>query len=193
MNLCRSAIAAVCFAFCFSLSAYSQEAPPTPAPQAASGEAAEKLAPPQKAQDFKFTKVDLDLLKQVNAFDAYVEEKGWVYNEPEATAYLEKLGSSLVPAQTPENVTWHFRVMRDLEVNAFALPNGSIYVNSGLLSRMENEAQVAGVLAHEITHVVNRHGYLENRSMRKKMVAIDVLQAAASVGPNPWYKSADRI
>jgi predicted Zn-dependent protease len=161
----------------------------TPAPPVASQGTEERLAPPQKSQDFKFTKVDLELLKQVNAFDTYMEEKGWVYNDPETNAYLEKLGSSLVPTQTPENVTWRFRAVRDLEVNAFALPNGSIYVNSGLLSRMENEAQVAGVLAHEVTHVVNRHTYLEYRSSRKKMVVIDIMVAAASAayyaGVNP--------
>src|SRR5450631_83159 len=139
----------------------------------------EKLASPRRAQEFKFTKVDFELLKQADAFDTYVEEKGWVYNDPATNAYLDELGSSLVPSETPENVKWRFRTIRDLEVNAFALPNGSIYVNSGLLSRMESEAQVAGVLAHEVTHVVNRHGYLENRSARKKMVAIDVVEVAA--------------
>jgi predicted Zn-dependent protease len=111
-----------------------QEAAPQPAPQPT------KLAPTRQSQDCQFTKIDLDLLKQVDVFDKYVEEKGWVYNDPETNAYLEKLGATLVPAQTPENVKWHFRTMRDLDVNAFALPNGSIYVNSGLLSRMENDA-----------------------------------------------------
>jgi predicted Zn-dependent protease len=137
------------------------------------------LAPTQKSQDFHFTKIDLDLLKQVDAFDKYVEEKGWVYKDPDTDAYLQEVGSKLVPAQTAQYVTWRFRVMRDLDVNAFALPNGSIYVNSGLLSRMENEAQLAGVLAHEVTHVVNRHSYLENRSIRKKAVAIDIIVAAS--------------
>jgi predicted Zn-dependent protease len=122
------------------------------------------LEPPASAQSFQFTKVDLELLRQVNAFDKYMEEKGWVYNDSETSVYLENLGLTLVPKQTPEYVTWRFRAIRDLEVNAFALPNGSIYVNSGLLSRMENEAQLAGVLAHEITHVANRHSYLEYRS-----------------------------
>ena len=135
---------------------------------------------PHAAQTFKFTKVDLELLREVEGFDKYVEEQGWVYREPETDKYVQQLGLSLVPAETPENVNWRFRVIRDVEVNAFALPNGSIYVNSGLLSRMENEAQLAGVLAHEITHVVNRHSYLENRSSRKKMVAVDVILAAAS-------------
>ncbi|MGA9529857.1 MAG: M48 family metalloprotease [Terriglobales bacterium] len=142
-----------------------------------------KLPLPSAAQTFKFGDVDLKLLSQVNDFDKYIEERGWVYHDPATDAYLEKIGLSLVPRETPENVQWRFRVVRDLEVNAFALPNGSIYVNSGLLSRMENEAQLAGVLAHEVTHVTNRHGYLEFRSARKKMVAIDVILAAARVAP----------
>ncbi len=123
-----------------------------------------------------------------------MEEKGWVYNDPAATAYLEKVALPLVPKQTPEHVTWHFRVLRDIEVNAFALPNGSIYVNSGLLARLENEAQLAGVLAHEITHVNNRHTYLEYRSIRKKAVAINIMVAAASAayyaGVNPGIVNA---
>lgn len=129
---------------------------------------------------FKFTKVDLELLERVNQFDRYIEEQGWVYSDRETDEYLQKLGLSMVPEETPENVQWRFHVLRDIEANAFALPNGSIYVNSGLLSRMENEAQLAGVLAHEITHVVQRHSYLENRSARKKMVAVDIILAAAS-------------
>lgn len=131
---------------------------------------------------FRFTKVDLNFLQAANAFDAYVEEQGWIYNDPDLNHYLENLGNSLTPSGTLEHVRWRFRVLRDVQLNAFALPNGSIYLYSGLISRMENEAQLAGVLAHEITHVVNRHGYLENRSARRKMVAIDVVLAAASAG-----------
>jgi hypothetical protein len=153
-----------------------------------------ELALPRGAQDFKFTKVDLELLRQVDAFDVYMEEKGWVYQDPDTDAYLQSLGLSLVPKLTPEKVKWRFAAIRDLDVNAFALPNGSIYVNSGLLSRMENEAQLAGVLAHEITHVTNRHSYLEYRSSRKKMVAIDIIAAAASAGyyagANPYVINA---
>ncbi len=137
---------------------------------------------PVSRPPFKFTKVDLDLLHQVDGFDRYIDEQGWVYTDPATDDYLQRLGLSLAPAETPENVKWRFRVIRDLEINAFALPNGSVSVNSGLLSRMENEAQLAGVLAHEISHVVNRHSYLENRSARKKMVAVDIMLAAASAG-----------
>jgi len=142
----------------------------------------DKLTAEQAQLPFQFTKVDLELLHQVDQFDKYIQEQGWVYSDPRIDQYLENLGRSLVPAETPENVKWHFRVLRDVEVNAISLPNGSVYVNSGLLARMENEAQLAGVLAHEIAHVVNRHAYLENRSARKKMVAIDIIVAAASAG-----------
>jgi beta-barrel assembly-enhancing protease len=150
------------------------------APKPTTGETPDRLAAPRKAQNFEFGKADLELLRQVDAFDKYMEEKGWVYKDPETDAYLERLGLSLVPKETPENVKWRFRAVRDLDVNAFAMPNGSIYVNSGLIARMENEAQLAGVLAHEVTHVTNRHSYLAYRSYRKKMVAIDIMVAAAS-------------
>ena len=154
----------------------SSQAPPT---IGNSSEPVTKRELGHHAQPFTFTKVDFELLRQADSFDIYIEERGWVYSDPETNSCLEKLGLSLVPAETPENVKWRFRVVRDLEVNAFALPNGSVYVNSGLLSRMENEAQLAGVLAHEVAHVVNRHGYLEYRSARKKMVAIDIILTAA--------------
>jgi len=157
------------------LEASGQEASDIPQP-----DRTKKLSLPKKVTPFKFTKVDLDLLHQVNEFDKYVEEKGWVFTDPATNQYLTTLGLSLVPKETPENVRWQFRAVRDLEGNAFALPNGSIYVTSGLLARMENEAQLAGVLAHEITHVVNRHSYRANRSSRKKMVAIDFMLAGAS-------------
>jgi tetratricopeptide (TPR) repeat protein len=160
-----------------------------PGQEAPSPPSVDRLALPPKARAFEFTKADLTLLLQVDAFDKYMEEKGWVYDDPDTNAYLDRLGRSLVPEETPDNVRWRFRAVRDLDVNAFALPNGSIYVNSGLLSRMENEAQLAGVLAHEIAHVTNRHGYLENRSYRKKMVILNVIAAAAAgayyAGVNP--------
>ena len=62
----------------------------------------------------------------------------------------------LPPGSTSERVTWRFRVMNEPLPNAFALANGSIYVTTGLLSLLENEAQLASVLAHEETHVLNR-------------------------------------
>lgn len=137
-------------------------------------------------ETFKFTKIDLELLERSNQTDREFERKGLVYTDEEAAAYIENIGLKMIPETTPENVKWRFRILRDPELNAFALPNGSIYVHSGLLATIRNEAQLAAVLGHEVTHVMNRHGYLENRSFRKKTAAINILAAiggaAGSVG-----------
>jgi beta-barrel assembly-enhancing protease len=133
---------------------------------------------------FKFTKIDLEFLDKANQADREFDRRGLVFNDPDTNAYVEEIGRKMVPDTPLENVTWRFRVLREAEPNAFALPNGSIYLNIGLLALLRNEAQLASVLGHEATHVVNRHGYLENRSYRKKMAAANILSAIGGLGGN---------
>jgi len=134
-------------------------------------------------KDFSFTQVDVELLDKSNQLDEQFQEKGLVYNDLDTTKYITKVGRAVLPGG-PEllNVHWQFFILRDPIPNAFALPNGSIYVHTGLLAVLENEAQLAGVLAHEETHVLNRHGYFENRSYRKKAAAGILLAGAVSAG-----------
>ncbi|HTC62053.1 MAG TPA: M48 family metalloprotease [Candidatus Saccharimonadales bacterium] len=133
------------------------------------------------SHEFSFTQPDVELLDRSNQLDKKFQEKGLVFNDSETTKYLTKVGLSVLPAGAEyQNVHWQFFVLRDPTPNAFALPNGSIYVHTGLLAELTNEAQLAGVLAHEETHVTNRHGYLENRSYRKKAEAGIILAGAAS-------------
>jgi predicted Zn-dependent protease len=141
-----------------------------------------------KQEPFRFGEVDLEFLDQIKQLDKRFEEQGQVYREPQLNAYVDRLGRSLLkPEDQMENVVWQFRVMRNPVVNAIALPTGSIYVYSGLLARMENEAQLVGVLAHEIIHVRNRHTYLSYRSYRKKMLTINLLSiAGAYSGTGGW-------
>jgi predicted Zn-dependent protease len=130
---------------------------------------------------FTFTKVDTELLEQSNWADREFQDKGRVYDDRETTEYVTAVGQAVLPEGTkPEGVHWRFFVLRDPQPNAFALPNGSIYVHTGLLALLENEAQLAAVLAHEEAHVLNRHGYLENRSLRKKTATANVLWSVAS-------------
>src|SRR5215470_12284609 len=109
------------------------------------------LATAQTSQEsFRFGEVDLEFLDQIKQLDKKFEEQGLVYREPQLNAYIDRLGRSLLkPEDQLENVVWQFRVMRKPTINAFAMPNGSIYVHTGLLARMENEAQLASVLSHE--------------------------------------------
>jgi predicted Zn-dependent protease len=133
--------------------------------------------------DFQFIKPDLTLLEESNQIDQVYARKGLIVTDPEINSYLEFVGNKVLGNQASlENVTFRFRIIRDPMVNAYALPNGTIYVTSGLIALLQNEAQLAGVLSHEITHVTHRHSYLHNREMRKKMVAIDIFQAAAAAG-----------
>jgi predicted Zn-dependent protease len=136
-----------------------------------------------ESKDFTFTAVDLKLLDQSNQLDKQFQEKGLVYNDPDTAKYIAKVGEAVLPREpAPQNVRWQFFVLRDPLPNAFALPNGSIYLHTGLLAVIENEAQLAAVLAHEETHVLNRHGYLENRSYRKKTEAGMITAGVLSAG-----------
>jgi hypothetical protein len=99
---------------------------------------------------------DVELGKQV-AQDA--EKQLVLLNNPTATAYVGRLGQSLV-AKAPNEYKFPFtfKIVDDKSINAFALPGGPVYVNRGAIEAADNEAQIAGVMAHEIGHVVLRHG-----------------------------------
>ncbi|MGD0347655.1 MAG: M48 family metalloprotease [Terracidiphilus sp.] len=136
------------------------------------------------ASDFQFTKVDDDLLSEANATDALYEKQGLVLHDPALQAYIDAVGKRVLGGRpVPQKVQFQFRVLRDTMVNAFALPNGTVYITTGILALLENEAQLAGVLGHETAHVYERHSYLENRSIRKKALTINILAIAGSWAP----------
>lgn len=134
-------------------------------------------------EKFEFGKVDQDLLSEIKLLDERFEKEGAVYHETALDAYLSRVGSAVVADRKFENVEWKFRALRDPVPNAFALPNGSIYINTGLLALLDDENQLAAVLAHEVTHVSNRHTYLQNRSLRKKVLAINILNTIGTWNP----------
>ena len=134
-------------------------------------------------EKFVFGEVDRELLSEIKLLDERFEKEGAVYHEPALDAYLNRLGAVIVADKKLENVEWKFRALRDPVPNAFALPNGSIYINTGLLALLEDESQLAAVLAHEVIHVTERHTYLRNRSMRKKVLAINILNSIGSWHP----------
>ena len=134
-------------------------------------------------EKFVFSKVDEDLLHEIKLLDERFEKEGVVYHDPRMDTYLTRVGMSIVADKKLENVEWKFRALRDPVPNAFALPNGSIYINTGLLALLDDENQLAAVLAHEVVHVSNRHTYLRNRSMRKKMLAINIINSIGTWTP----------
>ena len=89
--------------------------------------------------------------------DAEVRREMGVYNDVQLQRYVESVGMRLARASQRPNLPWHFTVVDEPAVNAFALPGGYIYVTRGILPFLDDEAQLAGVLGHEIGHVTARH------------------------------------
>jgi predicted Zn-dependent protease len=80
-----------------------------------------------------------------------------LYRDQKVQDYVTGLGMELAKKSERPNLPWAFYVMDDPTVNAFALPGGSIFVTRGILTHMNNEAELVGVLGHEIGHVTARH------------------------------------
>jgi len=91
-----------------------------------------------------------DYSRQVNAQLPLV-------TDPEVVRYVNVLGDSLARVADDRNLDWRFFIVDSPEVNAFAIPGGFVYVNRGLIERTTSMNQLAGVLGHEIGHVVRRH------------------------------------
>jgi predicted Zn-dependent protease len=143
-----------------------------------------EATPPPLREEFKFGDVDLEVLEQADLLDVRLERDGLVLADESANAYLRRIGRSLIPPDLElERVSWRFRILRDPQPNAFALPNGSIYVTTGLMTLIDNESQLAAIIAHELTHVMRRHTYVHNRSNRKKFMTMNVMAAVGAYAP----------
>ena len=86
-----------------------------------------------------------------------VERQAKIIDEPQIAEYVNRLGQNLV-RNSDAKVPFTIKVIDTEEVNAFALPGGFFFVNSGLILKADTEAELAGVMAHEIAHVAARHG-----------------------------------
>ena len=115
-----------------------------------------------------------------------------IYDDPELAEYINRLGQRLVAHSSMPDATFTFTVLDSPDINAFALPGGFIYVNRGLLAYLESEAELAGVLAHEIGHITeNHHGRRRTQQLTSKVAAVgayiltgsgDVYDAASMYG-----------
>lgn len=113
-------------------------------------------------------------------FAKQIEQQFAVVQNQELTEFVNRIGSRLVEKGELEKYPYFFKVVQDDSINAFALPGGPMYVHTGLLNAVENEAQLAGVLAHELSHVVLRHG--TNQASKAQFAQIGVMLAGAIVG-----------
>ena len=113
-----------------------------------------------------------------------LREFGGAYDDPALADYVRRVGESLARVAETPNLRYTFTVLNDDKVNAFALPGGYVYITRGLLALADNEAEMAGVLAHEIGHVVARHTaqrYSQAMAANLGLTVLGVLGQAAGV------------
>jgi predicted Zn-dependent protease len=108
-----------------------------------------------------FSSIESDV-KMGKQAAAEVERDVQLINDPIVTEYINRVGQNLVKNSDATQFTFTFKVVDSDEVNAFALPGGFAYVNSGLILTADDEAELAGVIAHEIGHVAARHASENN-------------------------------
>jgi beta-barrel assembly-enhancing protease len=126
-------------------------------------------APDVRADEGIYGSVELrgkeqnDLIDTANQLHDQFERRSVLYGDERVVALVRRVGHSLAPEPTDPYFRYEFYVVRDPSPNAFALPNGSIYVHTGILARLDDSAELAGLLGHEITHVAGHHSIVQFR------------------------------
>ncbi len=103
------------------------------------------------------------LWHEARGYDTTIERSGQIYDDRRATAYLQGVMDRLYP-EFKGKIRVH--LYDSTQLNAFALPNGSIYFNIGLLARIGSEAQLAAVLGHEAAHFIDKHSFRQRVSAK---------------------------
>ncbi len=104
-----------------------------------------------------------------------IEKQVKVVNDERLTNYVARIGKRLADASPAPDYPYTFKVVADPSINAFALPGGPIYIHTGLMTSSDNEAQMVGVLAHEVGHVALRHS--TNQASKAQMFQLPLALA----------------
>lgn len=104
-----------------------------------------------------------------------------IYNDPELNAYVERIGQKMAAISHRPELDYVFTIIDSPDINAFALPGGFVYVNRGLLTFLNSEAQLAAVLGHEIGHITARHAVRQQTAARSANAASIALIFATGV------------
>jgi predicted Zn-dependent protease len=148
--------------------------------------ASTNLPPIGAVQPFQPESDEQQAWQDSKRIETEIEKRGFLYKDAELEQYLNSIAGKLVDRSAKDaGVEPRVRVILNPFLNAFALPDGAIYIHTGMLARMENEAQLVTVLGHELTHFTHRHAIKEMRVFRNRTAYADALQilVAVAVGP----------
>jgi beta-barrel assembly-enhancing protease len=135
-------------------------------------------------QPFKPEADEVALWNQAEKEEEALLKKSKPYEDPLLEEYLGQIGDRLLPesVKAAGGPGYRFGVIRDPTLNAFAMPNGRMYIHTGLLAQVQNESQLATIIGHEMTHVTNRHALKFTRDAQTKQIIYTVAAIAASIG-----------
>lgn len=118
-----------------------------------------------------------------------LQEFGGAYDDPQLQAYVNNIGQKLASTSDRPNVKYTFTVLDSPVVNAFAVPGGYIYVTRGLMALANNEAELAGVLSHEIGHIAAKH--TNERYCRALVAQLGIFGLGAATGSSAVAEAAN--
>jgi tetratricopeptide (TPR) repeat protein len=113
-----------------------------------------------------------DLIDTAGQYKDMFERRSLLYTGADVVDLVRSIGARLAPPPTDDYIHYEFFVLRDPSPNAFALPNGQIYIHTGMLARLRDSSQLAAVLAHEINHVAGHHTILSYRITAKRLAIL---------------------
>jgi predicted Zn-dependent protease len=120
------------------------------------------------AQDgFQLEEDEKRLWQEGRELQMRFDRSGLVYEDVLVTAYVNQVASKIIPEELSKRIAFEVKVLKHSAPNAFALPHGAVYVHTGFLARMENEAQLAAVLGHEVSHIAHRHALQTFRNLKQ--------------------------
>src|SRR5205085_6707179 len=125
---------------------------------------------------------------------AEAEQQFPLLRDAQVNAYVERVGQRLVAAIPPEfqhpEFHYYFKVVNASDINAFALPGGPMYVNRGMIEAARTEGEMAGVMAHELSHVALRHGTAQATKAQKYSVGAGVAGILGTIFGGPGLGQA---
>ncbi|MCZ6796373.1 MAG: M48 family metalloprotease [Gammaproteobacteria bacterium] len=129
-------------------------------------------------QDFVTLSEEQEIAQGRQYHQSIIAQYG-VYNDPELQAYVDRIGQDLAAKSHRAHLEFHFTLLDTPDINAFALPGGYVYITRGIMAYLDSEAELAGVLGHEIGHVTARHS-VRQQSGQLATGLLNVLISAAT-------------
>ncbi len=131
---------------------------------------------PPVTEDFRPGDDEKRLWERSKEEQKVLNESGLLYRDRELEDYLNQIAKKLQPPEIWAHIPFRIMVIKNPYLNAFAFPNGVIYVHTGILARMDNEAQLAILLAHEMTHCTHRHALKAFRDLKRRTAFLAAVQ-----------------